>query len=52
MRHQFLQFVMAVRSSLDWAPAPLAAAVVLVMAAIAAAFLGHGAPSSAPSRRR
>lgn len=34
MRHQFLQFVMAVRRSLDWAPAPLAAALVLVLTAI------------------
>ncbi len=36
MRHQFLQLVTAVRGSLDWAPAPLAAALVLVMTAIVA----------------
>ncbi len=36
MRRQFLQFVTAVRTSFDWAPAPLAATLVLIMTALAA----------------
>ena len=36
MRTHFLQFVTALRSSLDWAPAPLASALVLVLAGLAA----------------
>ena len=36
MRTHFLNVVTAVRGSLDWAPAPLAASLVLIMTAVAA----------------